>query len=465
MNILEFLGLKKKQLVLPDYDKLPAQLIFRQFGASPVLYYAENSDNYLKKGFEGNHVVFTIADYCGRKLTTIPPILYKVKDKSAQKDYNYLRKEGSYYNYRESLRVKAKAFDEVTSHPILDILAKPNPTMNWDEFIYGYFVYKKFVGRSVIQGVSTDTGINKGKPQELWLLPANYIQAVSGSNLNIIDYYQDSRNPEFKIPTDQVLMIRNFSSDYSVPGGHLSGMSVLKSASKLLTKSNSAMDAETESLQNRGARTLVYPQIPKEMLGGGITMPDGQTIDAMNMALNKRLKEAGNQGVVLNSLPLGIAQIGLSPVDLQILETNRFDIQMWCSLFHVDSRVIFNDHTSSTLDNMKTARLNTITDGIFPDIEALKNGLNEFLVKKWDDTLVLDFDYTILPEIQDNLRQVAKDMKEAEVFTVNEIREMWKYGNYEGENADKILISSSKQILDDLSSSLPNVTDTNVAGY
>ena len=51
------------------------------------------------------------------------------------------------------------------------------------------------------------------------------------------------------------------------------------------------------------------------------------------------------------------------------------------------------------------------------------------------------------------------------VFTVNEIREMWKYGNYEGENADKILISSSKQILDDLSSSLPNVTDTNVAGY
>ena len=30
---------------------------------------------------------------------------------------------------------------------------------------------------------------------------------------------------------------------------------------------------------------------------------------------------------------------------------------------------------------------------------------------------------------------------------------------------DKILISSSKQILDDLSSSLPNVTDTNVAGY
>ncbi len=465
MGILDFFGIKKKQVTLPSYDTVPAQLIFRQFGASPVLYFAENTDTYLQKGFEGNHVVFTIADYLGRKISTVPPILYKVKDKSAQKDYNYLRKEGSYYNYRESLKIKSKAFVEIEEHPILNILKKPNPTMNWDEFIYGYLVYKKFVGRSVIQGVSTQEGLNKGKPQELWLLPANYIQAVSGTDLNIIDYYQDSRNPEIKISTDEVMMIRNFSSDYSVPGGHLSGMSVLKSASKLLTKSNSAMEAETESLQNRGARTLVYPQIPKEILGGGISMPDGVTMDAMNEALNKRLREAGNQGVVLNSLPLGIAQIGLSPVDLQILETNRFDIQMWCSLFHVDSRVIFNDHTSSTLDNMKTARLNTITDGVMPDIEALKNGLNEFLVQKWDSSLVLDFDYTILPEIQDNLRSVAKDMKDSEVFTINEIRQMWKYGNYEGENGDKILVSSSKQILDDLSNSLPDVNDTSMAGY
>lgn len=465
MGILDFFKLNKKQLTLQDYSKIPAQIIFRMSGASPVIYFQENTDTYLRKGFEGNHIIFTIADYCGRKLTTIPPILYKVKDKKAKKRYDYLRKEGSYSNYIESLKLKQLAFTEVEEHPILDILKKPNPTMSWDEFVYGYFIYKKFVGKTMIQGVSTTEGLNKGKPQELWLLPSNYIDAVSGENLNIIDHYQDSRNPEIKIPVEQILLIRNFSADYQTPGSHLNGMSVLKSASKLLTKSNSSLEAETESLQNRGARTLIFPEMPKEFLGGGITLPSGETLDTMNYELNKRLKESGNNGVVMNSLPLGTAQIGLSPVDLNILETNKFDIQMWCSLFHVDSRVIFNDHASSTMDNMKTARLNTITDGIFPEVEALKNGLNEFFVKQWDDTLVLDFDYTVLPEIQDNLRSVAKDMKDAEVFTINEIRQMWKYGNYEGENGDKILVSSSKQILDDLSNSLPSIDNTGMAGY
>jgi hypothetical protein len=54
-------------------------------------------------------------------------------------------------------------------------------------------------------------------------------------------------------------------------------------------------------------------------------------------------------------------------------------------------------------------------------------------------------------------------MKEAEVFTTNEIRAVLKYGNYEGENGDKILVSTNKQILDDLSNVLPDATTP--AGY
>jgi len=454
---------KKKSVVLQPSSAQPANLIFRMMGANPVIFFADDTDTYLRKGFEGNHVIFTVADWAARKMTLVPPILYDTKDKGAAKDYQALRKEGSLGNYIESLRIKNKAFVEVKQHPLLDVLKNPNPTMSWDEFIYGFYIYKKFVGRSVIQGISTGNGLNANKMQELWLLPANYIQAVSGSGLNIIDYYQDSRNPAEKIPTEQIMIARNFSANYTVAGSHLSGQSIMQAARGLLTKSNSALEAESESLQNRGARTLVFPTVPKELIGAAITLPDGETVDSMNVALNKRLREAGNQGVVVNSLPLGVAQIGLSPVDLQILETNKMDIQAWCSLFHVDSRVVFNDHQSSTKDNMQAARLNSITDGVLPELEALKNCLNQTFVKSWGDGLMLDFDYTILPEIQKELRDTAKEMKDTEVFTINEIRDMWKFGAYEGENGDKILVSSNKQILDDLSNTLPDANVT--AGY
>jgi hypothetical protein len=41
--------------------------------------------------------------------------------------------------------------------------------------------------------------------------------------------------------------------------------------------------------------------------------------------------------------------------------------------------------------------------------------------------------------------------------TVNEIRNVIKYDNYEGENGDKILVSGNKKILDDIQFDLPQV--------
>jgi len=451
MNILDwFSGEKKeKSIVIDSASKVPAEIVVQFIGGHPVVYYKSNTNTYLRKGFEGNHMIFTIADWCARKMTCIPPILYNVKDKSAAKDYKYLRKEGSFDSYLAARKIKEQAFKEVKDHQILDVLANPNPLMSWDEFIYGYFIFKKFVGNSIIQGIATENGLNAGKVQELWLLPSNYITPVGGQGLDAIDHYTDSRHPDLKIPTDYLIVTRNFSADYRTPGAQLSGMSVLQAATGQLTKSNTSLEAETEALQNRGARNLIFPKIPKELMGG-LTLPSGETVDTMNQDLRKRLKEAGNQGTIVNSIELGHIQIGMSPVDLQILETNKADIQLWCSLFHVDSRAVYNDHQSSTKDNMQTARLNSIVDGVFPDLEALKNGLNQKFIKTWGDEFYLDFDYTVLAEIQAQLRETAEKMASTGVFTTNEIREIWKYEKYNGMNGDKILVASTKRILDDL---------------
>ena len=143
-------------------------------------------------------------------------------------------KANSFENVAEKVILKNLAFEEIEEHPILDLLSQPNQFMNWDEFVYGYYIFKQFVGNATIQGVWTENGINAGKIQQLWLLPSNYIQAYSGEGLNMIDYYVDSRNPTEKIPTQQICKICNFSADYQTPGSQLQGQSVLKAAARLL---------------------------------------------------------------------------------------------------------------------------------------------------------------------------------------------------------------------------------------
>lgn len=461
MGFFDFLSKKQeKSIQVEPIAAQPAQLVFRQYGANPVIYYADNTDTYLRKGFEANHVIFTIADWCAKKMTVAPPLLYKVKNKSAARKYHSTMKAGGFDNEATKVLLKSMAFEEIEEHPILTLLKQPNQFMSWDEFVYGYFIFKQFVGNATIQGVWTDNGLNAGKIQQMWLLPSNYIQAISGSNLNIIDYYQDSRYPVEKIPPEQILRIRNFSSDYTVAGSQLNGMSVMKAAARLLTKSNESLDAETEALQNRGAAKLIFPKVPAEQL------PGTEQMDAVNTDMRKRLREAGNQGVVVNSIPLDSIEIGMSPVDLQILETQKEEVKFWASLFHVDSRIVMNDHQSSTKDNMQTARLDSLLDGVVPHLIALQNGLNNWLIPTYkEEGLYIEFDTTVFPEVQRQLRETAKEMKETEAFTINEIRKMWKYADYEGENADKILVSTSKTILDDLSNTLPDVANLDAAGY
>lgn len=462
-KFLDFFGLQKK--ADNKISGLPAQIFFQFHGGAPVIFYSQNTDTYLRKGYEGNHVVFTIADWVGKKIAQVPPILYTTKDKGAAKEYKQLRKEGSFENYLTAQRIKARAFDEVENHPIVDLLRKPNPTMFWDEFIYGSYIFKTFVGNSKIYKIATDNGVNAGKPQQIWLLPSNYFRPIGGVGFEPVIGYEDTRSPSIVLPTKDVIVIRRFSANYQVPGAHLEGMSILQSATKLLTRSNESMSASTESLQNRGARDLVFPNLTAEQLAMmSSSLPGDVTIDSINAELRKRLREAGNDGVVMNSVPLGKITLGFSPRDMEVAEGEIKDGQSFAALFHVDSRVVLNDHQSSTKDNMQGARLNSITDAVFPECEANRNAFQENIVDAFGD-YYLDFDYTIFPEIQKELRDTAEKMAATGVFTVNEIRNTWKYDDYSGLNGDKILVGTNKQILDDMDSALPaqdNLGDYNL---
>lgn len=447
-------GTKKKSIEIKDPQIVRVVFNGELGGYKPLVYFKENTEQYLEKGFDGNHVVFTIADWCGRKMATVQPLIYKIKNKKALKQYQNFQKGFAVNNVIKTSQLRKKAFemDEVDVHPLIDILERPNPTQTWDEFIYGYYIYKKFAGICYIKGVKVENSTRTKGYQELYLLPAQYIEVVSGAGGLVVDHYKDTRVPRDKILPEDVCVIKSFS----YKDGSLNGNSIFKSASKLLQKSSDAMDAETETLQNRGAKKIVFPNLsPTEL--STISLPDSSQDSNMGESIIKKIREAGHNGVAINSVPLGALDLGLSPTDLGILESKVIDNKAWCSLFHVSSMVVLNEHESASYDTMKQNMILSITDGIIPELEALKTGLNKWLIPSYEEELYLDFDYTEFPELYSELFKVAMDLKNTEAVTINEIRGVIKYDAYEGENGDKILVSGNKKILDDITFDLPQV--------
>jgi len=462
MGALEWLGFGVKKKSIQVQDQQTIRLVFNGElgGYRPLVYFSDNTETYIEKGFLGNHVVFTITDWVGRKMASIDPLVYKIKSKKDAKKYNLFQKNFNPHNSIRIAQLKKKAFDveEIEGeHPLKSVLERPNPFQTWDEFIYGYLVYKKFTGRCYIKGVKVENSTRTKGYQELYLLPSQYIEAVSGEGSTVISHYRDSRVPDEKILTEDVCIIKTFSP---VDGG-MNGTSIFKSASKLLTKSSDALDAETETMQNRGAKKIVFPNLaPREM--ADLPSMQGVQQDQVSEKLRKSIKEAGNNGIALNAIPLGSIDLGLSPVDLNILQSKQHDEKAWCSLFHVSSMVVLNDHESASYDTMQQNMVLSVSNGVIPELEALKNALNSWLVPSHDPSLYIDFDYTEFPEMYKEIFDVAKELKNTEVVTVDEIRAVIKYDNYEGENGNKILVSGNKKILDDIQYDLPQVGGDNM---
>lgn len=461
MGALEWLGFGSKKKSIQVQDEQVIRVVFNgeMGGYKPLVWLTDNTDTYIQEGFLNNHVVFTITDWCGRKMASIEPLVYKIKDKSSLKKYNEFQKNFSPYNSVRITQLKKKAFElqEVEGlNPLKSVLERPNPFQTWDEFIYGYFVYKKFTGRCYIKGVRVENSTRTKGYQELYLLPSQYIQAVSGDGTTVVSHYIDSRVPNEQIATEDVCVIKTFSP---IDGG-LNGTSIFKSAKKLLTKSGETLNAETEIMQNRGAKKMVFPNLTPDQLANVSGASDSQTSSASEK-LRKTIKEAGNGGIALNAVPLGMIDLGLTPIDLNILESKKYDEKAWCSLFHVSSMVVLNDHESASYDTMQQNMVLSVSNGIIPELEALKNALNNWLVPSHDPNLYIDFDYTEFPEMYKEIFKVALDLRNSELVTTDEGRAVIKYDAYEGENGDKILVSGNKKILDDITFDLPQVDTGN----
>lgn len=397
MNFIQKLLTRAPKVVNTDFYKGMYQYI----GYNSPAFIDQNSEAYINHGFAKNADVFAIINYIIKRIATIPWKLYT-------------------YNQSGELT-------EVKNHKLIDLIEKPNEMMGQSFFMQSLFVNKLVTGNAFIYLPKLENGANKGQSEEMWVMPSTKIEIVSNGFAKPVDHYRFRGTTEPKFRKEDVIHLKyaNLGDDT------LYGMSPLKAGSMVLTKSNDAHTSEVRSFQNMGA-VGILSENSKE---GRDSMTQEQA-SFIKTWWQSNYGGPENKGKIhITSQDLKWINLGLSPVDLNIMESLKLSFRQLCNLYQFPSQLL-NDNEHATYNNMREAKKALYTDVIIPEIQSLRDELNRALVPAYGDNLYLDVDVSGIDVLQDNKKELAdmlgvawwiKGIDKQRMMGVTEDPEMDKY--------------------------------------
>lgn len=379
------------------------------------IYFSDNIDSYVNEGYLFNPIVYSIVSFICQKAAAIPWNVYEVKNEKALALY----KSATKWDYTRKA-VKTKALAEVKDHELSQLLITPNSLQGWAEFFEQVLGFKLVTGNSYIQAISPKGGLNKGLIKEMWHLPTQIIRPIAGDRIHPVKGYKYMNNEDL-IPTDEIIHLKYWTPEY-YNGAFLLGLSPIRAAKRVVTKSNSSYDSFVSSFQNMGAFGII----------SGDSKTDDQmlTEEQANMIEERLRKKTGpkNWGKpLITSAAVKWQQIGMSPVDLNIIESDKMDLRSLCTVYHVPSE-LFNDATNKTYSNTKEAGSAVYTNAILPELNQFRDNFNLRITGRYEGKIYVDYDASMISELQDDLNYMTQALSGAWWITPNERRDMMNFG-------------------------------------
>lgn len=419
----------------------------------------------VEEGYVSNADVYSIIHRKAVMASSIPLYVYRVKGKEGKKwlrEYKTLT-SGTKFTRESMLNaqlIKIKAMEEVEEdHPLNKLLLRPNDTDSQSEFLEKCYGFLDITGNAYIFKDKPEMGANAGVTKRLTTLPSPYMEIVPDGvvpNLGIAGYIFNLYG-NMSIMKDEIIHLKYFNPDYQPDGSQLYGMAPLRAGRKTLTRSNSEADSVTAQFQHGGPAGIAFNK----------SIPNDPTMTQVG-ALKKKWEQETwgnkNRGKILFSAgDMGYLQMGLSPADLQILESEKITFRKLCRIFNMPS-AIFNDNEHATLNNMEQFYRAAYTDGAIPLVIKLRDALNTFLLPEFGDNgeYFIDADYSNIPVLQEDMKTLCEWLDKSPEITLNERREMKKFGRLPDPNMDKVYVPSSWVPLEDLNMPLADSIDQDV---
>jgi HK97 family phage portal protein len=308
---------------------------------------------------------------------------------------------------------------ELEGTELHQLLERPNAAQSYSSWISELIAFGKLTGNRYIYGIAPETGMNKGKYKELYVMPSQIMEIVSGGIMQPVQKYRIEYQGAYDIPAEDILHIKDFNPYYDGTGSHLYGQSPLRAGLRSLTTNNEAVQTGVKYLQNQTAR-------------GILTSDEGDLNEVQAQQLKDKFRKnfqgSDNAGdVIITPKKLSWVNFGLNASDVSLIEQYNASIKDLCNIYSVPVQLL-NNTESATYNNMKEAKKALYQNAVIPELNKIRDELNRWLAPMYGEKLFIDFDYSAIPELQEENEKVVDQLSKAWWVTPNEKRRVMNYG-------------------------------------
>ena len=352
--------------------------------------FADSPSKQLDTGYMDNPDVFSLINYVARTAAAVPLLLY-------DKDGN-----------------------QIEEHEVLTMLEQPNPDMSLTDLIEAFYIYKLSIGNSYLYKPTITDGVNKGKTNEIWVMPSASVQAIAGTWTEPIQGYRINEGTQWnEINKTDVFHSKFFNPKFD-NGSWVYGLSPLKVAIELIRTQNYGYTALESSYLNGSPPYMITTKS-----NDGLTVEQQENLE--DTFKNKYGDAENFRKPMLSGVPLDVKMLGLSPVDLNILNVNKQGSRVLANVLGGIPTVLLNDLENSTYSNYKEARKTFYENVIMPNNKSLQSGLTKWLLPAYDKGMYLQFDYSNIDALQEGLKDKTDALKNVYFLTPNEQRSILGY--------------------------------------
>ncbi len=411
--------------------------------AGRVLYPDINEKKYVND-YCNNSEVYAIIKRIAKTISTVPFYEYSINSKKHLNQYKSLTTNAqTTADLAKAELVRVKALNEIIDSETNRLLQQPNEYQSFSELIENLVGYKLITGNSYLWA----NRLESGKIQELVVLPSQYVAIVSDGTINGVEAYTFTLVGWDNLPASDVIHMKYFNPYFDTNGQQLYGLSPLQAAYRTVQRSNDAKDTSVGMLQNQGPKGILYAD---ESNNFGQEEAGKLKEDFYNQYGTKTqagiVQNAGK--ILIAGAKLGWVNIGLSPVDLQLVESEKITLRELCNVYGVNS-ALFNDPDNKTYNNMKEAKKEMLTQVVLPELVAIRDAFNRFFNKN-NSTSYIDFDLTVFPELQEDMKELSSILSQSWWITPNEKRAAMRYEAMDDEVMNEIFIPAGYLPIDEL---------------
>lgn len=393
--------------------------VFNYIGNN-IVFAKENDDTYINHGYRRNATVYSIINIITKACTTIPFMIYEKKSNNDLKRYKSITSSGLDTNtLLKAEQLRKSALVELQDTELHELLERPNPAQSYNSWLTEIVAFGKLTGNRYIYGIGPETGGNSTKYKELYVLPSQLMEIVSGGIMNPVKAYRLDYKGRYDIDADSILHIKDYNPYYDGTGSHLYGQSPLKAGLRTLTTNNEAVTTGVKYLQNQTARGVLYAD------EGDLTEVQAQALKDKFRRSHQGSANAGD--VVITPKKLSWVNFGLDASDLSLIEQYNASIKDLANIFSVPA-ILLNNTESSTYNNVKEAKKSLYQNCVMPEMIKIRDELNRWLAPKYGDKIYIDFDFSVIPELQEEMDKVVQQLSQSWWLTMNEKRSAMNYG-------------------------------------